>query len=129
MITYYDMFGMPISMERWAQLHGQPKHVAEDFLTIRGEKFRISTVWLGLDHNFMPGGPPLIFETMIFSATDKSYADIYCVRYSTRQQALVGHRRAKRWLREEIREALRELHETRRPLIHKGKKPKVLASA
>src|SRR3546814_8874511 len=27
---------------------------------------RISTVFLGLDHNHAPGGDPLLFETMVF---------------------------------------------------------------
>lgn len=26
----------------------------------------VSTVFLGLDHNFRPAGPPLLFETMVF---------------------------------------------------------------
>jgi hypothetical protein len=117
-INYYDMYGNPVSMERWSQLLVQPKHVAEDHLHIRGRRFHVSTVWLGLDHSFM-GGPPMIFETMIF-VDDGSFEDLYCARYSTREQALAGHRRAKRWLRRAP-----ELHEARRPLIHKGGKPKV----
>lgn len=48
---------------------------------------RVSTVWLGLDHGFLPGGPPLIFETMIFGG---DYAD-YCQRYATEAEAAAGH--------------------------------------
>jgi hypothetical protein len=47
----------------------------------------VSTVWLGLNHEFMPGRPPLIFETMIFGG---DYGD-YCRRYSTEAAAVEGH--------------------------------------
>ena len=61
----------------------------------------ISTVWLGLDHNFMRSGPPLIFETMAFNhigADDDRYRDCFMDRYSTLYQAEVGHLAAKREL-------------------------------
>lgn len=116
------MYGNPVSMERWSQLLMQPKHVAEDYVTIRGQRYHISTVWLGLDHNFMSDGPPLIFETMIFP-DDGSFSEIYCIRYTSRERALIGHRRAKRWLRKDI-EAVAH-NEYRPPLIHKGGKPKL----
>ena len=49
----------------------------------------VSTVFLGLDHNFM-GGEPLLFETMIFnkygSAVDGQS------RYHTWQEADMGHK-------------------------------------
>lgn len=36
----------------------------------------VSTVFLGLDHNFSCKGPPLVFETKIFHADDgNTYAD------------------------------------------------------
>jgi hypothetical protein len=49
----------------------------------------ISTVFLGLDHSW-GGGPPLIFETMIFGGehSDDQW------RYSTWYEAVEGHRRA-----------------------------------
>jgi len=50
----------------------------------------VSTVFLGLDHQFSPGGPPLIFETMIFGGPH----DQYCDRYSTWDAAEKGHERA-----------------------------------
>lgn len=57
--------------------------------TIYGEK--LSTVWLGLDHNFGGEGPPLIFETMLFMKSNKN--DLQW-RYSTEEEAKEGHRRA-----------------------------------
>lgn len=122
-IHYYDMYGNPVSRERWAQLLMQPKHVAEDYVSVRGRRFRISTVWLGLDHNFMGDGPPLIFETMIF--VGDSLSELYCIRYESRERALIGHRRAKRWLRQDVHALIQEEREANRPLIHKGGKPKL----
>lgn len=55
----------------------------------------ISTVFLGLDHNYSLNGPPRWFETMIFSY-GPPYAAILCGRYSTLQEALEGHAKAKR---------------------------------
>ena len=46
----------------------------------------VSTVFLGLDHNFF-GGPPLIFETMVFGGPLDQEQD----RYSTWDQAEAGH--------------------------------------
>lgn len=51
---------------------------------------RISTVFLGMDHNFF-GGPPILFETMIFAVG--SYSDLYVERYQTWGEAEEGHQR------------------------------------
>jgi hypothetical protein len=48
---------------------------------------QVSTVFLGLDHQRYPGGPPLIFETMIFGGK----WDGYQWRYSTEARALDAH--------------------------------------
>lgn len=56
------------------------------------KKVLISTVFLGIDHSFGLGGPPLLFETMIFGGKHDQYQD----RYSTRQEAMKGHQRAVR---------------------------------
>lgn len=47
---------------------------------------KVSTVFLGLDHNF-GSGEPLVFETMVFGGP----FDEECERYSTREQAIAGH--------------------------------------
>lgn len=51
---------------------------------------RVSTVWLGLDHGF-GNAKPLIFETMVF---DRHGHDVYQARYSTEEEARIGHERA-----------------------------------
>ena len=57
--------------------------------------YLVSTVWLGLNHAF-GNELPLIFETMIFNydpiekkVTD--YLELYCNRYHTKAEAIVGH--------------------------------------
>jgi len=52
--------------------------------------FRVSTVFLGIDHNF-GDGPPLIFETMVF---DRDGGDVWMERWSTWAQAELGHMEA-----------------------------------
>jgi hypothetical protein len=48
---------------------------------------RVSTVFLGIDHQFEEEGPPLLFETMIFGGA----LDEEQWRYSTWDEAVVGH--------------------------------------
>jgi hypothetical protein len=48
---------------------------------------KISTVFLGLDHNFAMTGPPILWETMIFGGP----FDREMYRYTTRDLALIGH--------------------------------------
>ena len=50
--------------------------------------YEVSTVWMGLDHNWM-GGQPMIFETMVFSKDGGGYME----RYSTESEARAGHKR------------------------------------
>ena len=57
---------------------------------------RVSTVFLGLDHRFLPGGPPILFETMIFGGK----FDQFQRRYTCWSRAKAGHQRALRRVRE-----------------------------
>lgn len=50
---------------------------------------RVSTVFLGLDHQF-DHGDPLLWETMIFGGDH----DGYCDRYSSHDAAVFGHQKA-----------------------------------
>lgn len=64
----------------------------------------VSTVFLGLDHGW--GGPPVLFETMIFGGPHSDYQQ----RYTTRTEALMGHKRAF----DRVRAAQRETETTKR---------------
>lgn len=46
----------------------------------------VSTVFLGINHNW-EAGPPILFETMVFGGA----LDDTIWRYSTRKEALAGH--------------------------------------
>lgn len=92
-----DNNAMPCDLHEWTQMYqteeGQNRrHVAFDDI---GD-IQVSTVFLGLDHNHF-GGPPLLFETMVFSGNGN---DRYCKRYSTWSEAEEGHVTAVQWVRD-----------------------------
>ena len=103
-VRYYDPDGKPMDLMEWAAFM-DAKHTArcaapngesrpEDDPTRIGSDHLdgdvwVSTVWLGLDHNLYRGGPPLIFETMIFGGDHNEEQ----WRYSTKEQAKTGHDR------------------------------------
>lgn len=88
---WYDREGRPIDMLMYAVLRGDPEYfrVAEDLVG----HFSVSTVWLGLDHNYMGQGPPLIFETMVFGTDPRlPWWEEWQQRYATREGAEKGHK-------------------------------------
>lgn len=87
MSLYYDPDGKPVSMEKWVTLFEHRQQVAKT--TLPGG-IRVSTVYLGVNHNWDPEGPPLIYETMVFGPD--RFRDIDMARYTTREQAEAGHR-------------------------------------
>lgn len=88
-MRYYDRQGSPISMDEWARMFEDwdVKTVAQSDVGVSGRTVHVSTVWLGIDHNWDPEGPPLIFETMAFGGSIDQAQD----RYTTEAQALAGH--------------------------------------
>jgi hypothetical protein len=62
----------------------------------------VSTVFLGLDHQY-GNGPPLLFETMIFGGP----LDNKCWRYSSWDDAEIGHQAAVRKARQGFDERAR----------------------
>ena len=66
--------------------------------------YTISTVRLPMDHGY--GGVELWYETMIFAGN--SSEDLYCNRYTTHEQAVLGHDIAIQYLHDKI---LKEKHE------------------
>ena len=103
MSDYYDRKGRPINSGRWAELWGDLsdppyKRIAET----RVEPYRISTVWLGMNHNWNPNGTLHIFETMVFGGTEFDALDEYTQRYATEEQALQGHQETVDLVREDL---------------------------
>jgi hypothetical protein len=113
---YYAVNGRPMAMVEWARVFGNYRHIGDDILRIRGHVLRVSTVWLGLDHNWNPHGPPLIFETMVFE--NGTIFDDFMCRYSTLAQAQRGHILMVRAVKRNVRERIRL-----KQLIHNGHKP------
>jgi len=97
---YYDRQGNPIPMLMWAALYEAGHRVALDVI---GD-VTISTVWLGLNHNFSGIGPPLIFETLVFAVDRRPLGDLedHMWRWSTEVQALAGHDQAVSMVREHL---------------------------
>lgn len=90
MDCYYNRAGQVISREEWASKFedDDDRRVAETTVGI----FWVSTVFLGLNHAW-GGGPPLIFETMVFNQdSEREFEDVFCERYSTEEEALAGHK-------------------------------------
>jgi hypothetical protein len=71
---------------RWFEENKDQKRVAYD--EMRG--CRISTVFLGMDHNWGEG-PPILYETRIFGGEHDEWQE----RAATREEALQIHERAK----------------------------------
>lgn len=61
--------------------------------------YRVSTVFLGLDHNYCESGPPLLFETMSFGPEGAPDDCQMQQRYSTWDEAEAGHAAVVEWLR------------------------------
>lgn len=82
----FDRSGRAIDMREWCMLMENPgyKRVAFDQIS---KEVEVSTVWLGLDHQFVHEAPILIFETLVFGG--KHDGDM--MRYSTEAQAEAGH--------------------------------------
>lgn len=71
---------------------------------VKAEIF-ISTVFLGLDHNFTGRGEPILFETLVrIKKSTGEVADSDLVRYTTEAEAQKGHRQ----IVDEISEIIRE---------------------
>ncbi len=88
MSDHYDFDGNPITQDEWAKLFGgSERFLWTDHFFCKSGEASISTVWLGIDHNFSQSGPPLIFETMIFCSCE----DEYQWRYATKEEARKGH--------------------------------------
>jgi len=81
-------------LHEWARLcasQGEDaggRRVGWDYDNERG--ITVSTTFMGIDHNYMPSGPPILFETMIFGGPHDQYTE----RYATWDEAERGHQRA-----------------------------------
>jgi hypothetical protein len=86
----YDIKGRPMTLDEFCAVErSDPNGMwqrAHRKTTVPEADAEVSTVWLGMDHAW-GGGPPLIFESMVFGGN----LDQEQVRYSTLAQAHAGH--------------------------------------
>lgn len=93
-VLYYDPDGRPIkgssegASHLYVQFRRDPDNHFVDLGSWQGRELRISTVYLGINHQFFEG-PPLVWETMIFSNGD--WAEDWMRRYTTRAAAHSAH--------------------------------------
>ncbi len=80
-------------METWAKFFEDQskRRVAQTQIG----KYRVSTVFLGIEHGLGANNSPLLFETMVFEGDSSD--DLYCDRCSTWAEAEEMHRRAVAW--------------------------------
>lgn len=91
---YYDRDGIPITLEQFVSMRPDQSAIVvgstsimDGAALVRG--YDVSTVWLGFDHRYGGEGPPLIFETLVF--TDDPEWSGMCARYATEAEAREGH--------------------------------------
>lgn len=78
-------------MMEWAMALEATRVVRQSTIELDSQRVLVSTVFLGLDHRFMGGGPPLVFETMVFGGSLEGHQ----VRHSSYDDALIGHAAAR----------------------------------
>jgi hypothetical protein len=93
MQIWYDRQGHPLDRVAADRLLGDMAYarVARTRITSTSDpaiEWEVSTVWLGVNHNFAGDGPPIIFETMVFGSGD---GDQWMQRYATEAEARAGH--------------------------------------
>lgn len=83
-----------ITWGRWIGANRKRKTVGYDVVR-HDQSYVVSTVFLGLDHSW-GAGPPLLFETMVFTALSdgeiKDYHELAMERYTTWAEAEAGHK-------------------------------------
>lgn len=103
---FYDKDGVPLSLGQWCQLFGDfdYRRIAHDQIAGVG----ISTVWLGIDHNWSGEGLPVIFETMVFGLAELGLTDREQWRWSTLEEAREGHRHIVEAVQQQVDQILSE---------------------
>ena len=85
-----DDVGAPVAVEHLAWCLWFEQNLARRIVAkSQVGPYLVSTVFLGLDHNF-GDGPPVLWETMVFH-DDRGSEDLECRRYASQQDALEGH--------------------------------------
>jgi hypothetical protein len=82
---------------KWMETCREARVIKQEWI----DNVRVSTVFLGLDHRFTGAGPPILWETMLFSnRADFSGRMWRCP--GTREQAEAQHQEVIQLIRDEI---------------------------
>jgi hypothetical protein len=99
--VYYDRQGKPMTMQQWAQMFEDEgyRHIARDVIgpdepLDTAPLITVSTLWLGLNHDWR-SDEPLIYETIIIGGEH----DATGMRHATERRAREGHRPRPAWSR------------------------------
>jgi hypothetical protein len=85
-----------VDLMTWARwFETADRHVADEIVN----GYRVSTVFLGIDHGFPGDGPPLLFETMVFPNSGASLEEQFCERAATWDEAEACHQRGIEFVR------------------------------
>ena len=79
----------------WEQWLAQRKNrvVREQRVVADGDKFFVSTVFVGRDQRYVGDGPPLLWETVVFDVGTDPTSEIDSERYASQAEACAGHDR------------------------------------
>ena len=98
---YYNRRGEQVGTSEAMALMRGDRHVGWTRLVVDGVPVTVSTVHLVFDHQYSDG-PPLIFQTMVFGIAD----DNPQWRYSTEEEAKLGHQKVVELLRLRVPDGL-----------------------
>lgn len=87
MSRYYRLIGREVHPIEAPDSDPNIRRIGHTDITMLG--LWVSTVFLTINHQFDPNGPPVLFETMVFPM--ENMTDLYCARYSTYDEAEAGH--------------------------------------
>ena len=76
------------TLDEWSKMFDDAESRQVDFTKLPNG-FDVSTVFLGMNHNFYEG-EPLLFESMVFAKG--SHDDLDQRRYTTWNEAVAGHK-------------------------------------
>lgn len=89
---YYDRLGNRLTSEQWVLLYDQMEYRRIRCTDVGG--YRVSTLWMGIDHKFIEAGAPVIFcTTLLVQPT-------HATPHWTRMEAYTTHYTLERFARE-----------------------------
>lgn len=95
-----DKDGNPVAehdLLKWAQwIETAERHVDDTYVPTLDGEIRVSTVFLGLDHNFSGVGEPILYETMVFGGPLHNEM----IRSHDRKEARIAHEKMLRKVKE-----------------------------